>query len=134
MATISLRTLLPWPWRRRKPTPTAPPPRATQVGHVSVHIAPDLTHLESLAKDTSEQPLPTRIPGLSTARRHAWEGVRHGRGALAATRAWAEDRHDPTRGSEADVQHTAALHQIGTALDSLKRAREALDAIEGSER
>lgn len=125
---MALRTLLPWPWRRRKSAPA--PPRAIPVGRVSVHITPDLAHLESLAKGTTEVPLPTRTPGLSTARRHAWEGARHGRGALAATRAWADTHHDPTRGSEADVQHTAALHQIDTALDSLARARKALDAID----
>lgn len=136
MATISLRTLLPWPWRRRKPAPAVPPApsRAIPVGRVSVHITPDLAHLEALAKNTSEQPLPVRTPGLSTARGHVWEGVRHGLAAIRDADACASARLDPARLAEEPVRRVAALHQLDAALESLAAARRALDAIEGSER
>ncbi|WP_435107819.1 hypothetical protein [Nocardiopsis synnemataformans] len=72
------------------------------------------------------QILPRRLPGEAAARRHAWTGVHHGLGALRAVNAWADVRYDPDRGSEAEVHHLAALHQIDTALEELAAARRAL--------
>lgn len=71
-------------------------------------------------------PLPHRAPGLHTARRHTWNGVHHALGALRAVQAWADVRRDPACGSEADVQHTAAVHQLDAAVAELLAARAVL--------
>ncbi|MFF8768519.1 hypothetical protein ACF07Q_28725 [Nocardiopsis dassonvillei] len=75
------------------------------------------------------QILPRRTPGLATARRHTWTGVHHSLGALRAVSEWADVRHDPTCGSEADVLYVAACHQLDAAGTALAAAREALAAI-----
>lgn len=112
-----LRTLIRRPlfWLFRVPVPSGP------IG--GVLRAPSTPRGDLLVV------LPTRTPGVATARRHVWSGVRHGLGALRDVDAWADARLDPARGSEADVHRVAALHQLDTAIEEMRTARRALAAI-----
>ncbi|WP_160051450.1 hypothetical protein [Nocardiopsis sp. FR26] len=118
---------------RRRRTPPPPPSRAVPVGARMIDITADpsefIDRIDAVTQGiTPDQPapLPHRTPGLAAARRHAWTGVHHSLGALRAVAAWTDVRYDPARGSEADVTHLAALHQIDTALAELAAARAAL--------
>ncbi|WP_435109418.1 hypothetical protein [Nocardiopsis synnemataformans] len=99
-------------WRR---TPAPTPSRATPVGEARVEIVAQVPAAL----------LPYRTPGLATARRHTWSGVRHGLGALRDVDAW----HGTESTAEARVREVAALQQIDTALAELAAAREALADI-----
>ncbi|MEU0492595.1 hypothetical protein ABZ249_25490 [Nocardiopsis sp. NPDC006139] len=122
--------------RRPAAPPVPAPSRATPVGELQVFVGADVSEFIDQLDDTARAlaaapdlgpaPLPVRTPGLAGARRHVWDATGHALGAVRAMSAWADDRLDDARSSEADVRHLAALHQIDAALDALAAARTAL--------